>query len=239
MSLGGAGGGSDLRVFFAGGFDFGGVSDSAEAACRRSVPFIAAGDSVRCESMRSPPPPGFGENMADAVIDIGGVGDPNDRLRRKGESRGGAVPLGFGEKMADAIIGTGDWASPDKIECGIFPIEPAKWERYGCVRPWGRGGVRSDQAFEPWDRRKLDVPTTCVFGGEITSALHSLRYKPFIHQQVVCTPHKLHAYLGDQRPGMALLYSGEGITGGYSVGVRPSRSRKSCMCGVIHDVMLQ
>lgn len=54
MSLGAAGGGTgsgsggDLRLFFfenAALHFGGGVSDSADAACLRSVPFIAAGDS--------------------------------------------------------------------------------------------------------------------------------------------------------------------------------------------------
>lgn len=138
ISLGGtaaAGGGRDLRFFLVGGFNFGGVSDSADAACLRSVPFIAVGDSARCENtspLAPPPPPlrcasGFGENMAEAVMDGGGAGDPNDRLRSRGESNGGAVPLGSGEKMADAVIATGEVASPT-AENGrnIFAAEPTQ-----------------------------------------------------------------------------------------------------------------
>ena len=134
ISLGGtaaAGGWCDLRFFLVCGFDFGGVSDSADAACLKSVPFIAAGDSVRCESLPLPPPPpqcapGFGENIAEAVMDMGGAGDPKDRFRSRGESSGGAVPLGLGEKMADAVIATGEVASP-AAENGrnIFAAEPA------------------------------------------------------------------------------------------------------------------
>lgn len=112
------------------------MSDSADAACLKSVPLIAAGDSVRCESPPPPPPlplrctPGFGENIAEAVMDMGGAGDPKDRLRSSGDSIGGAVPLGLGEKMADAVIATGEVASP-AAENGrnIFAAEPALGER--------------------------------------------------------------------------------------------------------------
>lgn len=144
ISLGGtaaAGGGCDLRFFLVGGFDFGGVSDSADAACLKSVPFIAVGDSVRCESPSVPPPPPpppplpccapvFGENIAEAVMDRGGAGDPKDRLRSRGESSGGAVPLGLGEKIADAVIATGEVAS-SAAENGrnIFAAEPALGEK--------------------------------------------------------------------------------------------------------------
>lgn len=125
-----AAGGRDLRDFVVYDFDFGGVSDSADAACLKSVPFIAVGDSVRCESIPPEPPPpprapGFGENIADAVMDIGGDGDPRDRLRRRGESSGGAVPLGLGEKIADAVMATGEVASPAAEKgCNIFAAEP-------------------------------------------------------------------------------------------------------------------
>lgn len=124
-----AAGGSVRRDFL--GLDFGGESDSAEAACLRSVPLIAAGDSVRCDSTPPPTPPrcppGFGEKIAEAVMDIGGAGEPRDRLRRRGESSGGAVPLGFGEKIADAVMATGEVASP-AAENGrnIFAADPVQ-----------------------------------------------------------------------------------------------------------------
>lgn len=152
ISLGGTaavGGWCDLRFFLECGFDFGGVSDSADAACLRSVPLIAAGDSVRCESLPPPPlppppprcDPGFGENIAEAVMDMGGAGDPKDRLRSRGESSGGAVPLGLGEKMADAVIATGEVASP-AAENGrnIFAAEPALEDRtHTHMHTHGRG----------------------------------------------------------------------------------------------------
>ena len=68
-----------------------------------------------CESLSPPPPrwaPRFGENIAEAVMDMGGTGDRKDRLRGRGESSGGAVPLGMGEKMVDAVIATGEVSSP-------------------------------------------------------------------------------------------------------------------------------
>lgn len=99
------------------------MCDSADAACRRSVPFMAVGDSVRCESTA---PPGFGENIADAVIDNGGVGEPKDRFRRRGESSGGALPLGLGENIADAVIATGEDASADENGRANFPAEPSR-----------------------------------------------------------------------------------------------------------------
>lgn len=122
-------GGGVRRDFL--GLDFGGESDSAEAACLRSVPLIAAGDSVRCDSAPPPTPPrcppGFGEKIAEAVMDIGGAGEPRDRLRRRGESSGGAVPLGFGEKMADAVMATGEVASPAAAKGrNIFAADPVQ-----------------------------------------------------------------------------------------------------------------
>lgn len=134
------------------------MSGSADAACLRSVPFIAVGDSVRCESTppATPPPcaPGFGENIADAVMDIGGAGEPKDRLRRRGESSGGAVPLGLGEKMADAVIATGEVTSPAESGRNIFAAEPvrigyaARGERVGM-----RGGVGGDCSTHLKSRR--------------------------------------------------------------------------------------
>lgn len=81
---------------------------------------------MRCESMPPATPPcapGFGENMADAVMDIGGAGEPKDRLRSRGESSGGAVPLGLGEKMADAVIATGEVTSPAESGRNIFAAD--------------------------------------------------------------------------------------------------------------------
>lgn len=112
---------------------------AADAACRRSVPFMAFGDSVRCEST-APPPGGWGENIADAVIDIGGVGEPKDRLRRRGESSGGANPLGLGENIADAVIATGEEASTDENGREVCPTEPAEAGGVGGERGRARGG---------------------------------------------------------------------------------------------------
>lgn len=142
ISLGGAGVVDDLRTFLAGGLDVGGESDSADAACRKSVPFIAAGDSARCEKTAAQLLPlGFGENIADAVIFMGGVGEPKDRLRRRGESRGGTVPRGFGENIADAIMDTGEEISIDENALEAFTDEP---EPVGgrCIRCCGAKRVR-------------------------------------------------------------------------------------------------
>lgn len=100
--------GRDFRVFFTYGFVSTGESISAaEAACRRSVAFIAVvGDS--CKWFASTPRPGLGEKIADAVMLNDGEGDPKARFSIIGESSGGEDPRGFGEKIADAVISTGD-----------------------------------------------------------------------------------------------------------------------------------
>ena len=132
------------------------MSDSAEATSRKSVPLIAAGDSAKYDSA-SPPAPG--EKIADAVIDSGGAGDPKDRLRSNGDSRGGPVPLGFGENIAEAVIATGEEASPGENGRDIFPSEPADGGVHGkCWQVRVTGGTLTSRiacGFLGLDRRRV------------------------------------------------------------------------------------
>lgn len=117
-------GGRDLRVFLTCGFNS--TGESADAACRKSVGFIAVeGDS--CREWERTPRPGFGEKIAEAVMLMGGDGEPRARLSIIGESKAGDDPLGLGENIADAVISTGDPSAENERE--PFPDVPLQGER--------------------------------------------------------------------------------------------------------------
>lgn len=84
------------------------------------MPLIAVGDSAKYDN-NPLSVLGLGENIADAVIDSGGTGEPRDRLRSNGDSRGGPVTLGLGENMDDDVIAPGEEASPEENGRDTFP----------------------------------------------------------------------------------------------------------------------